>query len=111
MSFFISEAMAEGTSTTALGGGGAEQLFIMVAIFAVFYFLLIRPQTKRAKEHRKMVSELGKGDEVITNGGVYGKLTKISDDHVEVEIADNTTVRLQRQAIASILPKGTIKNL
>ena len=110
MSFFISEAMAEGTSA-GLEGGGAEQLFIMVAIFAVFYFLLIRPQTKRAKEHRKMVSELGKGDEVITNGGVYGKLTKISDDHVEVEIADNTTVLLQRQAIASILPKGTIKNL
>ena len=110
MSFFISEAMAEGTSTGA-AGGGAEQLFIMVAIFAVFYFLLIRPQTKRAKEHRQMVAELSKGDEVITNGGVYGKLTKVSDDHVEVEIADNTTVRLQRQAIASILPKGTIKNL
>ncbi|MCK4744203.1 MAG: preprotein translocase subunit YajC [Sulfuriflexus sp.] len=110
MSFFISEAMAEGTSAGA-AGGGAEQLFIMVAIFAVFYFLLIRPQTKRAKEHRKMVSELSKGDEVITNGGVYGKLTKIADDHVEVEIADNTTVLLQRQAIASILPKGTIKNL
>ena len=110
MSFFISEAMAEGSSAGA-AGGGAEQLFIMVAIFAVFYFLLIRPQTKRAKEHRQMVSELSKGDEVITNGGVYGKLTKVSDDYVEVEIAENTTVRLQRQAIASILPKGTIKNL
>jgi len=110
MSFFISEAMAEGTAA-APQGGGAEQLFIMVAIFAVFYFLLIRPQTKRAKEHRQMVSELGKGDEVITNGGIYGKLTKVEDDYVEVEIADNTTVRLQRQAIASILPKGTIKNL
>ena len=110
MSFFISEAMAEGSSAGS-AGGGAEQLFIMVAIFAVFYFLLIRPQTKRAKEHRQMVSELSKGDEVITNGGVYGKLTKVSDDYVEVEIAENTTVRLQRQAIASILPKGTIKNL
>jgi len=111
MSFFISEAMAEGTTTAAQQGGGAEQLFIMVAIFAVFYFLLIRPQTKRAKEHRKMVSELGKGDEVVTNGGIYGKLTKVSDDYVEVEIADNTTVRMQRQAVASTLPKGTIKNL
>ena len=110
MSFFISEAMAEGSSVTGQGAG-AEQLFIMVAIFAVFYFLLIRPQTKRAKEHRQMVAELSKGDEVVTNGGVYGKLTKVSDEHVEVEIADNTTVRLQRQAIASILPKGTIKNL
>jgi len=109
MSFFISEAMAEGTSTAQ--AGGAEQLFIMVVIFAVFYFLLIRPQTKRAKEHRQMVSELGKGDEVITNGGIYGKLTKVEDDYVEVEIADNTTVRLQRQAISSTLPKGTIKNL
>jgi len=109
MSFFISEAMAEGTSGAQ--GGGAEQLVIMVVIFAVFYFLLIRPQTKRAKEHRQMVSELGKGDEVITNGGIYGKLTSVSDDYVEVEISDNTTVRLQRQAVASILPKGTIKNL
>jgi len=109
MSFFIEQAMAEGTATSQ--GGGAEQLFIMVAIFAVFYFLLIRPQTKRAKEHRKMVSELAKGDEVVTNGGIYGKLTSVSDDHVEVEIADNITVRMQRQAVSSTLPKGTIKNL
>lgn len=109
MSFFIEQAMAEGAA--APQGGGAEQLFIMIAIFAVFYFLLIRPQTKRAKEHRKMVSELAKGDEVVTNGGIYGKLTKVADDYVEIEIADNTTVRLQRQAVASTLPKGTIKNL
>jgi len=109
MSFFIEQAMAEGAAAPA--GGGAEQLFIMVAIFAVFYFLLIRPQTKRAKEHRKMVSELAKGDEVVTNGGIYGKLTKVSEEHVEVEIADNITVRMQRQAVSSTLPKGTIKNL
>jgi len=109
MSFFIEQAMAEGAAAPA--GGGAEQLFIMVAIFAVFYFLLIRPQTKRAKEHRKMVSELGKGDEVVTNGGIYGKLTKVAEDYVEIEIADNVTVRMQRQAVSSTLPKGTIKNL
>lgn len=109
MSFFIEQAMAEGSAASQ--GGGAEQLFIMVAIFAVFYFLLIRPQTKRAKEHRKMVSELAKGDEVVTNGGIYGKLTKVEDDYVEVEIADNITVRMQRQAVSSTLPKGTIKNL
>jgi len=108
MSFFIEQAMAEGA---APAGAGAEQLFIMVAIFAVFYFLLIRPQTKRAKEHRKMVSELAKGDEVVTNGGIYGKLTKVSEEHVEVEIADNMTIRMQRQAVSSTLPKGTIKNL
>ncbi len=110
MSFFIDQAMAEGVAA-APEGAGAEQLFIMVAIFAVFYFLLIRPQTKRAKEHRKMVSELSKGDEVVTNGGIYGKLTKVSEDNVEVEIADNLVVRMQRQAISSTLPKGTIKNL
>ena len=110
MSFFIDQAMAEGAAA-APQGAGVEQLFIMVAIFAVFYFLLIRPQTKRAKEHRKMVSELAKGDEVVTNGGIYGKITKISDDNVEVEIADNMTVHMQRQAISSTLPKGTIKNL
>jgi len=109
MSFFIEQAMAEGAA--APQGGGAEQLFIMVAIFAVFYFLLIRPQTKRAKEHRKMVSELTKGDEVVTNGGIYGKLVKVTEDNVEVEIADNMIIRMQRQAISSILPKGTIKSL
>ncbi len=109
MSFFIEQAMAEGAA--APQGGGAEQLFIMVAIFAVFYFLLIRPQTKRAKEHRKMVSELSKGDEVVTNGGIYGKLKSVSEENVEVEIADNLVIRMQRQAISSTLPKGTIKNL
>jgi len=111
MSFFISEALAEGAPATASQGDPISTLFFMVVIFAVFYFMLIRPQAKRAKEHRTMVSALSKGDEVITTGGIYGKLTKVSDDYVEAEIADNTTVRLQRQAVASVLPKGTLKNL
>ena len=112
MSFFISEALAEGAATGADGQGSpAVSLVFMVVIFAVFYFMLIRPQSKRAKEHKKMVSELAKGDEVVTSGGVYGKLSKVADDYVEVDIADNTTVKLQRQAISTVLPKGTIKSL
>lgn len=112
MSFFISEALAEGAATGA-GEQGFQpiSLVFMVVIFAVFYFMLIRPQSKRAKEHKKMVADLSKGDEVITSGGVYGKLSKIADDHVEIDIADNTTVKLQRQAISTVLPKGTIKSL
>ena len=110
MSFFISEALAEG-APAASQGDPIGTLFFMVVIFAVFYFMLIRPQAKRAKEHKSMVSGLDKGDEVITTGGIYGKLSKVNDDYVEVEVADNMTIRLQRQAVASVLPKGTLKNL
>ena len=109
MSFFISEALAEGGATEQ--GDPMTSLIFMIVIFAVFYFLLIRPQAKRAKEHKQMVTALSNGDEVVTSGGIYGKLTKVSDEFVEVDIADGTTVKLQRQAISSVLPKGTIKSL
>jgi len=110
MSFFISEALAEGGDAAAQGDPMTSLIF-MIVIFAVFYFLLIRPQAKRAKEHKQLVSALNKGDEVITSGGVYGKLSNVSEDYVEVDIADNTTIKLQRQAISTVLPKGTIKSL
>ena len=83
----------------------------MIAIFVLFYFLLIRPQSKRAKEHRAMVEALQKGDEVETAGGIVGRVTRISDTYVGVEIAQNVEVNLQRTAIAKLLPKGTIKSL
>lgn len=110
MSFFISEALAEGGDAAGQGDPMTSLIF-MIVIFAVFYFLLIRPQAKRAKEHKQMVSALNKGDEVITSGGIYGKLSNVSEDLVEVDIADGTTVKMQRQAISSVLPKGTIKSL
>ena len=108
MNFFISDALAAAPETQA---DPLTSLLPLVFIFVVFYFLLIRPQSKRAKEHKQMVEALAKGDEVVTNGGLLGKLTKIGDNFVELELAEGITVKLQRNAIANVMPKGTIKGL
>jgi preprotein translocase subunit YajC len=84
-------------------------LMFPVILIAVMYFLMIRPQMKRAKEHKEMLGKLGKGDEVITSGGVAGTVTEIGDNFVTVEIADNVRVRVQKAAISNVLPKGTLK--
>ena len=81
----------------------------MVAIFVVFYFLLIRPQQKKQKEARAMLDSLNKGDEVVTAGGVVGRISKLSDQYATIEIAPNTEMVVQRGAISQLLPKGTIK--
>ncbi len=107
MSFFISDAMAEGTA--AAQSGGWEGLIPLVLLFVVFYFLLIRPQQKKVKEHKALVEALKKGDEVVTYGGLVGVLRGIGDNFCEVEIADNIVVKVERQNIARLLPKGTIK--
>ena len=109
MSFFISNAMAE--AGAASQPGIFEVLFPFIILFVVFYFLLIRPQSKRAKVHRKMVEALAKGDEVVTQGGIYGKVIEVTDEALTVEIADNIQVKVQRAAVASVLPKGSIKAL
>lgn len=114
MSFFISDALAEAAPAAAGASqqpGMLEALFPFVILFIVFYFLLIRPQSKRAKEHKKLVEALAKGDEVLTQGGVYGKITEVAEEAITVEVADNVQVKLQRAAVASVLPKGTIKAL
>lgn len=112
MSFFISDAFAEAAPAAAQQQPGLlEALFPFVVLFVVFYFLLIRPQSRRAKEHKAMVEGIGKGDEVVTQGGIYGKVTEVGEQYVQVQIADNVQVKLQRSAIASMLPKGTIKSL
>lgn len=111
MSFFISDAMAEAAPAAAGQPGLMEALFPFVILFIVFYFLLIRPQSKRAKEHKKMVEALSKGDEVLTQGGIYGKVVEVGETHLVVELADNLQVKVQREAVASLLPKGTIKSL
>lgn len=111
MSFFISEAVAETAATGGAQGDPMFNIFVMVALFAVFYFLLIRPQAKRAKEHKKMASGLQKGDEVVTSGGVLGKITHVGDDYVSLQIADNVEVKIQRSAVGMLLPKGTIKEV
>lgn len=106
MSFFISDAMAEGT---AAAGGGWEGIIPLVLLFVVFYFLLIRPQQKKVKAHKALVEALKKGDEIVTYGGLVGKLTDISENFCEVEIADNVVVKVERQNIARLLPKGALK--
>src|SRR5580765_2910111 len=106
----ISPAFAQGAPAGA-SGPGYEQFFIIIGMFALLYFLMIRPQMKRAKEHKQMTEALQKGDEIISSGGVLGKITKIGDTYVSVEIAPNTEVQLQRSAIQTLLPKGTIKSL
>ena len=107
---FISNAYAEGAAAAPQGGGFMEFL-PLIALLAVFYFLILRPQQKRAKEHKALVEALQKGDEVVTIGGMLGKVTKVAEDNVAVEIADNVVVQVQKAAIQNVLPKGTIKSI
>jgi preprotein translocase subunit YajC len=86
------------------------QLLPLVLIFVVFYFLLIRPQAKRAKEHKAMVAALAVGDEVVTSGGLLGRITETGEQFLTVEIADGVRVKVQRHTVSTVLPKGTLKN-
>ena len=111
MSFFIAEAHAQ--AAPAAQGSGFEP-FIMLAVLGVFfYFMIIRPQSKRVKEHKALMSALAKGDEVLTGGGIVGRITKIADDKDFVVLAlnDTTEVTVQKGAISAVLPKGTMKSL
>lgn len=90
-------------------GAGLGPLLMLGLFFIVFYFLLIRPQQKRAKEHAAMVAALAVGDEIVTSGGLLGKVTEVNDDFVAVEVASNVVVKVQRNTVARTLPKGTVK--
>jgi preprotein translocase subunit YajC len=106
LSFFISDAVAQ---TGGIGGAGGIMSFLpMIALFVIFYFLLIRPQQKRQKEHKNMVADLAKGDEIVTMGGVLGKITAVDDNFLTVEIAKGTEVKVQRMSVQAMMPKGTI---
>jgi preprotein translocase subunit YajC len=107
MGSLISDAHAQGASSA---GGIPFDLLFIVLIFVAFYFLLIRPQQKRAKDHRKMVEALSKGDEVVTSGGLLGKITDIGDSFITVEISRGIEVRVQRSSVSTLMPKGTIKS-
>ena len=107
MSFFITDAWAQAAPQATTDP--LVSFLPLIFIFVVFYFLLIRPQSKKAKEHKQMVEALAKGDEVVTNGGLLGRITKVGDNFLEVEVAENIRVKVQRQAIASLMPKGTVK--
>ena len=109
MNFFISDALAQ-NGGAAPQGGGLMSLLPLIAIFAVFYFLLIRPQQKRAKEHKKMTEALAKGDEVVTAGGVLGRIIDVDENFVSVEISNGVEIKVQRTSIQALMPKGTIKS-
>jgi preprotein translocase subunit YajC len=102
-------------SAYAQAAGGAQpnalvQLLPLVLIFVVFYFLLIRPQAKRAKEHKAMVAALAVGDEVVTSGGILGKITETGEQFLTVEIASGVQVKVQRHTVTNVVPKGTLKS-
>ena len=106
----ISPAFAQGTG--GIGDMGQwTGLLPIVLMFVLLYFMLIRPQMKRAKEHKAMADALQKGDEVITSGGVLGKITKAGDAYVTVEVASGVEVNVQKSAVQTLLPKGTIKSI
>ncbi len=109
MSFFISDAMAQ--AAPAAQGNPIASFLPLILLFVVFYFLLIRPQQKKAKEHKQMVESLKKGDEIVTQGGILGKVTQVGETYLTVEIADGVEIRVQNHAVAAVLPKGTLKNL
>ncbi len=108
MSIFISDAYAQAAGESSQGS--LMSLLPLVAIFIVFYFLLIRPQQKRAKEHRKMTEAIAKGDEVVTTGGTLGKVTGVGESFVSVEVSAGVEIKVQRAAIQALMPKGTIKS-
>ena len=106
----ISSAFAQASGGTS-GQSGFLGLLPIVLMFGLLYFLMIRPQMKRAKEQRQMIEALQKGDEVVTSGGMVGKITKLGDAYLTVEIAPNTEISVQKAAVQTLLPKGTIKSL
>jgi len=106
MEFLIQNAWAQTTAT----GDSLTSLIPLVILFVVFYFLLIRPQTKRVKEHKKMVESLAKGDEIVTTGGLLGKIINLGENFVAIEVAPNIEVKVQRYQVAAVMPKGTMKN-
>jgi preprotein translocase subunit YajC len=109
MNGLIPEAMAQSAGGASPGGGFAP-LLMMVVFIAIFYFLLIRPQQKKAKEHQAMVTRLSAGDEVVTSGGILGKIVEVGDSFITLEIAPNVQIKVQKFQVTSLMPKGTVKN-
>lgn len=108
MSFFISDAMAQ-QAPAAAGEPGIVNFIFLIVLFAIFYFMLLRPQLKRAKEHKKMTAGIAKNDEVVTSGGLAGRITKVDDSFITLLIAEGVEVQVQKNAIGSLLPKGSLK--
>ena len=109
MSFFISTAMADAAAPAAGPAGTGFEWIFLVGFLVIFYLMIWRPQAKRAKEQKNLLGSLQKGDEVVTTGGIAGKITKVADDFVVLEVSDTVEMKFQKGAIAATLPKGTLK--
>ena len=109
MDFFVSNAYAQAADAAAQPNPLLSFLPLLI-LFAVFYFMLIRPQMKRAKDQRTMIAALAKGDEVVTNGGIAGRIDELGESFVTLEIAPNVKIKLQKSAVSIVLPKGTLKS-
>ena len=104
--FLINDAYAEAAPQQS--GGGIEMLVMIGVFFLIMYFMIIRPQQKRQKEHKSLMESLNKGDEVVTNGGMMGRIQGVGDDIVRIELTENVVIKVQKHAISSVLPKGTL---
>jgi preprotein translocase subunit YajC len=112
MSMFIKDALAEqAPAAAAAAPPGFESMFFVLALFVVFYLMMIRPQMKRQKEHRKMIAEIKVGDEVVVAGGLAGRVARVTEQYLAVEIADGVEVKVQKGAVGQLLPKGTLKSI
>lgn len=107
----ISNAYAQTAAAAAGPMDSVMQFLPIILMFAVLYFLMVRPQMKKAKEHKALLEALSKGDEVVTQGGLAGRIVKVGDDFISIAIADNVEIQMQKGAISLVLPKGTLKNL
>ena len=107
MSFFISDAMAQSAGAPA-AGAGFEWIFL-IGFLVIFYLMIWRPQAKRAKEHKNLMNSLSVGDEVVTGGGILGKVKKVTDDFVVLEVADGQELKFQKGSVVAVMPKGTLK--
>ena len=108
LEFFIPAAHAQDASPA---GGGIAQIVMLVGFVLIFYFLLWRPQSKRAKQHKQLISNLAKGDEIVIGGGLMGRVTNVGDDFISLEIAEGTEVNVQKNSVAAVLPKGPLKSI
>ncbi|MFI4955822.1 MAG: preprotein translocase subunit YajC [Gammaproteobacteria bacterium] len=108
---FISTAHAADIPATPAQGSGFVEIGILVFFFGIFYLMIWRPQAKRAKEHRNLISALAKGDEVVVAGGMLGRIADMDEQYITLKVSEGTNIRFQRQAVTQVLPKGTLKGL
>jgi preprotein translocase subunit YajC len=111
LNFFVSNAYAETTAPAAQQGSGFSLIIMFAVFFVLIYFTILRPQNKRAKEQQTLMNSISKGDEVITAGGLLGRITKITDQYITLTIANNVDIVMQKSSIVSVLPKGTLKSI